>query len=264
VDPSAGDTSGILQAYEGYLNGAGIATGKFDEITVANDNSQSDGTAAVPTSAQLTQYNTVIWFTADNSNSQGGDPPISTSQETILANWLHGGGKTLVIVSEYLIYVNLGNSWTTAPTDPIFATYLPLNGGEDDPYLYPEDIGSGDNDLTQGDSATFTFTGTSTVSSAFGSLSFSVGPATLVSSYTAGAVNPKTGVDILATVQSDPNETGTKNITTPVVIGKKGAGSTTSNVVYVGVEPLSFQALTGQGTAQEFVNGILQSYAGLP
>lgn len=48
VDPSLGDTSEVLQAYEGFLTGAGIASGTYDVITVANDGSQSSSPNAIP------------------------------------------------------------------------------------------------------------------------------------------------------------------------------------------------------------------------
>jgi hypothetical protein len=54
-------------------------------------------------------------------------------------------------------------------------------------------------------------------------------------------INPKTGVDVLATVKSDPNDTGTNKVTA-VVVGNKNVGAAgTSTVIYVGfpVEDIS-------------------------
>ncbi|HUB09869.1 MAG TPA: hypothetical protein VMB50_22895, partial [Myxococcales bacterium] len=90
-----------------------------------------------------------------------------------------------------------------------------------------------------------------------------------IPSFTAGAVNPAGALDVLATVQAEPQPSSittcaTTNQATAVAVGEKSAGGTTSTVVYVGIEPYNIQAQTGQGTAQQFMNGILTTYAGLP
>ncbi|HUB06382.1 MAG TPA: hypothetical protein VMB50_05255, partial [Myxococcales bacterium] len=171
-DGYVGDGSGtdatVLAAYHAFLAGAGITA--FDDIAIASNGSQSWGAAATPSASQLAQYKAVIWFTADNSLGESaagqGDVTMSSDQEANLAGWLASGGKTLVVISEYLL---ASFDWATAPTDPLFVKYLPLQGGLDQ-----LDTVSGGGCVPI-NNAPFTVAGGAAVSTAFGALQWTIG-----------------------------------------------------------------------------------------
>jgi hypothetical protein len=243
------------------MSGAGITN--YDLITVANDGSQSSTPNTVPSAAALAQYNTVIWFTGANDNytfGAGADWEVSTDQQEILTAWLDSGGKTLIVFSEFWIadsYQSDGAAWTTAASVPFFLSYVPLQGAEPDPYVWS--AANGDVDMEQ---TNFTVNGSTTVSPGFGG--FTWDEIETGTSDTVSVVNPATGTDTLATVQSDPLETGNMNITTPVAAGKKKIGAAkTSTAVYVGIPVEDMISGGSFSTQQTFFNGIVLTYAGV-
>lgn len=260
-DGFVGDGSGkdapVLAAYQGWLAAAGLTA--FDTITVAYDGSQSSGASAVPSAARLAQYDAVIWFAAFNANGTGA-PPLSGDQEAILGAWLDSGGKKLVLFSENLIEVNTGGTvanWVAAPTDALFAKYLPAQQVNSDAFV---DQGA-DGGCPHLDSTNVPIDGTSAVSSAFAGMSWTFAATSTLPQYNVSLLIPASGVDTLATVQAiAPGvNCGNGDQTYAVAVGSKSAGGTSSTVVYVGVEP--YNMVSG---AQEFVSGILRTYAGLP
>jgi hypothetical protein len=185
---------------------------------------------------------------------------MSADQQGNLTSWLDLGGRTLVVFSEYLVgdyYGTSGEAWTTAVSIPLFNSYIPLQGAETDPYQWSAT--NGDGDLGE---SNFMLSGTSTVSAAFAALTWADTEAT--TDDTVAVLNPATGTDTLATVQSDPLETNTMNITTALAVGKKLTGALkTSTAVYVGF-PLEDIVPSGAATQQAFFNGVVQTYAGVP
>ena len=80
------------------------------------------------------------------------------------------------------------------------------------------------------------------------------------------AINPASGVDVLATVEVDPTQSDAGNAPTPVIVGARnvkalGMMDTHSTVVFVGFTVENIAAC-GPNTLQELF-GAIQQYAGL-
>jgi hypothetical protein len=250
VDNAQNSTQDPVAFFEGFLSGAGLA---YDLAQVAADGSNSGASGTVPSASQLASHANVIWFTGDDASTDvGTDQPLSGAQESLLLSWLDSGNKTLVIFSEELMLQLAGSSFTSytiPPSDPLFSTYLPLQGGEEDLSIC-EGSPCSDDDVES--LTSYAVTG----GDAFvvGTWSVTNSPVTL----DASAVNPAVGVDTLLTMQADPNF-DQANITTAVGVGVKGVGAAhTSTVVYVGIPIENVQI-----NQQTLFNDIVLDYAGL-
>ncbi len=199
-----------------------------------------------PTTADLKNYSTIVWYTG--ANYGGDDPTLSDVQEAILADWLDQGGHTLLMFSEDLVYDRKMGDWdTTAETDDFLANYIGAMGDADD-----------------GDLNHVTYTASGVAGTAFASESFKVVKDSPIPS-TGDIINPTTGANPpvkLVTVMSDPDGTGTP-IATAIAVGRKNVGAAgTSTIVYVGMPIEDILMTTGNNSAADFFHATLV-YAGL-
>jgi hypothetical protein len=233
-DPNT--TTPSYELFTGLATAAGI---NYDTIVDVTDGN--------PTYADLELFDTVIWFSAYTYGS-GVGASVSAEQETILTNWLDLGGKTLFLYTSNLVYDHGGGdcNWSGPVTDVLLSQYVGATGGAAD---MKSDVNG---DLNH---SSYTLTG----AAGFSGDSWSIAGNTPISD-TADGINPAASVDVLATVQADPNCNSSGDLAVPVITGNKGVGlKGTSTVIFIGttledITPLAY-------TNADIFNGLL-TYAG--
>ncbi len=207
------------------------------------------GAAEVPAASDLAPYSTILWY---NGPTYGpGALTMSPAQEKTLEGWLDQGGKTLLVYSEDLVYdLTVGiYRWAGPEQDSFLAQYV---GAVGDDY----DVASDAN----GTLAHASYVATGAAGGPLAGMTFDVVKDTPIPS-TADVINPKAGVDTLATVVADPD--GTTDRPLPVATGNKAAGAkSSSTVVYVGMPVEDVAAAVGGNSGADFFAGVL-AYAGL-
>jgi hypothetical protein len=251
--PPGTDPDISLPIFEGLLNNA------TPPITFTTYQEPSDGSdLADPTGTALTGVKLVIWFTGDNYGGTSNWGSMSSLQQSTLTAWLNAGGHTLILFT-----ATLNHDWGVDDySGPETDAFLTLIGEAGDTYNPNVDTTGGNTTTLQAEGATgLVVTGSSTITS-FANLAWNLQSAVTSLDFFAEITNPATGVDALATVQSDPLITGT-NIATPCIIGYKNMGTAgTSTVVMVSI-PFEdiFSPLTGYNDQTDMFTAI-RAYAG--
>ncbi len=225
--PSASDT-----LFPSLLTGESIA---FQTFIVP-----SGAPTTSPTTADLKNYTTIVWYTG--ANYGGDDPSLSDVQEAILADWLDQGGHTLIMLSEALVYDRKTGTWDSGETDDFLSNYIGAMG-----------------DFADGDLEDVTYTANGVAGTAFAGETYHVIADSPIQS-TGDIINPTTAANPpvpLVTVMSDPDVTGTP-ITAPIVVGRKSIGAAgTSQLVYVGMPIEDILVTTGNNSNKQLFHAAL-------
>ncbi|MHB1843617.1 MAG: hypothetical protein ACYCWW_02115 [Deltaproteobacteria bacterium] len=203
------------------------------------------GATTVPAAGDLASYQAVIWYTGP---VYGNEATMTAAQEQVLEGWLDQGGKTLILYSENLVFdlSSGGNGWAGPEQDALLSQYVGATGDA-------SDVNSSAGTLDHGN---YVATGAGPLAG----MTFHVTKDTPILS-TADVINPKSGIDTLATVVADPD--GTVDQTVASAVGNKAAGAKkSSKVVWVGMPIEDFLVVAGGNTNSEFFAGVL-AYVGL-
>ena len=88
------------------------------------------GMASTPSSADLTGYSTIVWYTGQAY----GDPlmTVTPAQQAILEAWLDQGNHTLLIFSQNMVYDLRQTDWNGPETNTFLASYVGALGSAND------------------------------------------------------------------------------------------------------------------------------------
>ena len=201
--PSASDT-----IFRSILSGLSVG---YNEYVVPC--APSNG----PSFAQMKDYQTVVWYTADEYGGTGNAGTVSSADEAGLKAFLNQGNRKVVIFSnEYIYGLGSGTTWT-ATTNTFLSDYIGAQGASYDRLDY---VG-------------FTASGVSGQVTA--GLSLDVAQNSPITTYT-DPINPKAGTDTLLTAQLDPDGGGAVPAGAyAIATGRKNVGTAgTSKVIYLG------------------------------
>jgi hypothetical protein len=200
------------------------------------------GTASTPTTADLTNYTTIVWSTGA---SFGEFQTLSAAQAVILESWLDQGGHTLLMFSENLVYDSGIADWVSPETNTFLKNYVGAAGDADD-----------------GDLNNATYNATGIAGTVFAGEVFQVVSDTPIED-SADPINPATGTDALVTAVENPDQQLAAATAVPVVVGRKNVGTAgTSKVVYIGMPIEDILKTTGNNTSADFFHAVLR-YVGL-
>jgi hypothetical protein len=248
----SGDTS--LGLFENWLATAGITN--YTPYLEPDDG--SDITDLVVDGGTLAGIGTIVYFTGSNYVSAD-TITVSPAQQATLMSWLNAGGHTLLLFSpEIMDDVGVDN-WSKSESNPFLVQDVGAQGDLEDPSVWSADAG----DTAIQSTTSNVVTGSSSVP-AFSGKSWTVtsGVSSSVSCFFSIAA-PATGVDVLATIPVDPENSGTANTAEPVVLGHKHVGSAgTSTVVWVGFTIENIDVHGANSLADFFA--AVQAYAGPP
>ncbi len=253
--PPGGTTDAPLTLFQNWLTTAGFTYATYLEPDNGSDTQDID-----VNDPSLAGINMIVYFTADNSANV-----MTAQQQSLLQNWLNQGGKTLVVFSPELVYDIGINSWTASEPNSFLLNDVGATEDVDAPPVWSSS--GGDSSIDACNCGTVV-TGSTSIP-AFNGKQWTVTSGGAINYYWS-AIQPVSGVDVLATIQADPGQTGNNGCTancnsaTAVATGRKHVGTAgTSTVVWVGIPVEDTQAnLTGFNTLGDFFTAI-QTYAAL-
>jgi hypothetical protein len=247
--PPNTDTDISLPIYEALLANAGDAGIPYQLFQEPSDGSGDTH----PNSTDLAGINTMIFFTGDNYGSGYGT--LSSAQQATFSAWLNGGGKTLILFVPAINY-DWSNGWTGPETN----TFLTLIGEVGGAWAPTDDV-TDQTIVADAENSGLTVTGAA--GTPFAGLQWQINGDVTSLKPDGEAINPATGVTVLATVQADPTGSGS-NSAVAIIIGYKNMGTAgTSTVVLVDTSFENiFSPLTGYNSEIDMFNAIL-NFTGL-
>jgi len=202
------------------------------------------GEASTPSTADLTGYSTIIWYTGEAY----GVPQLTmtAAQQATLEAWLDQGNHTLLIFSQNLVADLRLTDWTGPETNSFLANYIGAVGSSND--------GNALHNTTYDVSGA---TGTP-----FASQIYQVVMDSPLNS-TGDVINPATGTDTLATVVENPDNVLDAPVPVAIITGRQSVGAAhSSTVVYAGLPIENVLMTTGNNGAQQLFHAALV-YTGL-